>query len=86
MLPVKDLVKIEMPMNAEIISCKIQNGNICLWAIVETDTPYEERTFRIAGTGHPLELQYVTREDMTYIDTIVGFMGGLVFHIFEVKQ
>ncbi len=41
----------EMPLGAEILSVQYQDGNICMWAEVETTMPNIDRHFSIIGTG-----------------------------------
>lgn len=84
-LPLKDISIITMPVEAQIISCGTQNSSIVIWAIVESDNPEETRSFRICGTGHPLEIDNNYRENMVFIASVQDSMNGLVFHIFEIK-
>ena len=58
---VTDDVVIEMPAGAEVLAVQVQNGSPCVWAEVDTDAPMQKRTFRVAGTGHPLDLDRVWR-------------------------
>ncbi len=43
-----------MPENAQILSIQCQGNEPQIWALVDTDKPTEERTFRIFGTGYEL--------------------------------
>jgi len=67
---------IEMPANANILHVKEQNGNLCIWAEVDTHDTNGSRTFRIVGTGHD-----VPSCRAKYIGTC--FMGSFVWHIYE---
>lgn len=82
-LPIMDLASIRMPRGAVILSIHQQFESICLWALVdpmrEDDT--EERTFRIAGTGHDLTLKVYSG----FVGSVFLAGGSLVFHVFEVK-
>lgn len=55
---VDDLVCIELPKGAQIISAAEnvhdRYGSLFFWAIVDTEAPLEERRLAIRGTGHPL--------------------------------
>lgn len=71
-----DQISVQMPESAKILSAQIQNGEICLWALVFPENTTESRRFRISGTGHPIT------EKVEFIDTVQ--VDGLVFHVFEV--
>ena len=53
-LKVNDIVHIEMPKGAEILSVNTQNGTPCIWAKVDSKIETEKRSFAIFGTGEPL--------------------------------
>lgn len=77
-----DLVRIDMPESAQILSAQTQGPyeSLAIWALVDPNAPLIARTFRIAGTGHPIE------EAVTFIDTVQLQDGSLVFHVFEVMK
>lgn len=80
-LRITDIQKVEMPMNNTVLSAKEQNGNLCLWVLVDinqkTELNYEIEIF---GTGNPFEGGTgVMRE---FIDTVV-MSNGLVWHLFK---
>jgi len=68
---------INLPAGAKILAASHQADNIMLWALVDTDNQLEMRKFGIWGTGHNID----TAKNMRHIDTV--FIGGLVFHVFE---
>ena len=76
-----DLIQLEMPKDAQILSVQSQAGVACIWALVNPDEPTEYRYFEIFGTGHPMQ------SDMglgrRYIGTYQLLEGSLVFHLFE---
>lgn len=76
-----DVFTIDMPGDAEPLSVQIQHGEPQIWALVSTDALPMPRTFRIAGTGHPIG-ETVRRHVGTY--QMAG--GSLVFHVFEVER
>lgn len=67
-----------MPEGAQILSAQIQNGEVCLWALVDTEKPLKNKEIRIYGTGHPYEY---TDQDAKYIGTVQ--LKSFVWHIFE---
>jgi len=75
---------IEMPEGAQVLSVHEQQGDVCLYAEVDTSRPYENRLFLVAGTGWNID-----DSDMHYgrkfIGTVVcdGLWGQLVWHVFE---
>jgi hypothetical protein len=75
-----DLITIQLPVGADILTVHEQHGSICLWALVNTNATKIERTFRIAGTGHNL-----ANGNFKYIGTAFLEDGALVFHVFECK-
>lgn len=46
-----------MPKDAHALSTQIQNGRLCIWALVDTDNELVERRVRVFGTGNPVDLQ-----------------------------
>lgn len=74
------LREIEMPEGAEILTAQIQNGVLCLWAIVDTSKPETTRVIEIIGTGHEIQ-----KGERKYIGTVYPD-NGLVWHIFEAKK
>ena len=76
----KDIQEVVLPQGAQILCIKIQNDELCMWALVDPDQTYNEVVkIRCAGTGHEIT------EDVEYIDTVVLLDGELVFHFFKVK-
>lgn len=76
-----DYVELAMPRNAWILSVKLQKGIPRIWALVDTEQPLETRTFRIAGTGHPIE---EPTNKLQFVGTFLMVEENLVFHLFEV--
>jgi len=79
-IPVDDIVTVDMPRGAKILHVAEQRGVPHLWALVTQGEPLERRTFRFAGTGHPIE----DRHAETFVGTFTMQGGALVFHLFEV--
>lgn len=70
----------EMPAGAEVLSADMQDGKLCIWAIVDPSATKERRYFEVYGTG-------------TYMnpDSNLRFIGTVqeppfVWHVFELNQ
>ncbi|WP_020403778.1 DUF7352 domain-containing protein [Gracilimonas tropica] len=63
---------------AEILKIAYQNGELYLWAMVDSEADEEERNFCIVGTGNKLSSK---AKNGTYLETV--FQQGYVWHIFE---
>lgn len=76
----KVIQEVVLPLGAQILCIKMQNDELCMWALVDPDQTYNEVVkIRCAGTGHEIT------EDVEYIDTVMILDGELVFHFFKVK-
>lgn len=76
----KVIQEVVLPLGAQILCIKMQNDELCMWALVDPDQTYNEVVkIRCAGTGHEII------EDVEYIDTVMLLDGELVFHFFKVK-
>lgn len=76
------VARVEMPIESNVLSVGNQRGAVCLWAEVDTISPYtgkeplmETRTFHTIGTG------YTVPQGLKYIDTII--VEPFVWHIYE---
>jgi hypothetical protein len=76
-LLILDEQEVEMPMGAGLMTVQMQNGQPCLWALVDTENTLEKRKVLIRGTGHPAV------DVGRYISTFQMKGGELVFHAFE---
>lgn len=71
-----------MPKGSKILKVHEQDGKICLWALVDTETrKAEDRSFIVVGTGHTLP-----NEELEYVGSTHHDGGTFVCHVFEVKQ
>ena len=79
-LEIQDDQTIRIPIGAEILTAQLQDGNLCLWAVVDADSKAltEPRFIQIYGTGHSM---VGTSLDRKYIATIQ--IGWAVYHVFE---
>ena len=76
----KVIQEVVLPLGAQILCIKMQNDELCMWALVDPDQTYNEVVkIRCAGTGHEIT------EDVEYIDTVMLLDGELAFHFFKVK-
>jgi hypothetical protein len=79
-LEVTDEQQILLPEHARILSVQVQNGRLCLWALVNDGAlTNRRRTFRVVGTGHPVP----DNEYLAFLGTVQMHGGALVFHVFE---
>jgi hypothetical protein len=68
-----------MPEGAKILTAHEQNGDICVWAEVDSEQlKMEQREILVFGTGHS-----IPDEPRRYIGTAFLENGGLVFHVYE---
>lgn len=72
-----DVQQIEMPDRAIILSAKMQQGSVCLWAEVENTNKVTPRTIEIHGTGNMISM----KDNRAFIDTVQD--GQFVWHIYE---
>jgi hypothetical protein len=71
---------IQMPMDAEILTVQLQDGqmfNACIWAKVNPENELEKRQFVVIGTGHSFD-----DTNHKYIGTYQE--GFFVWHVFEI--
>ena len=80
LLQVEDYYTVTMPRTASIINVDFQHGQLYIWALcAEVEEKFEPRTFRIAGTGHPIDESFTS---LLPIGT--AKLESLVFHVFQV--
>lgn len=77
-----DTFTLELPKGAQVLSVQMQGATPCLWALVDTKAEAERRTFRLAGTGHPIDESL----ELRFVSTFQLYGGDLVFHVFEVVE
>lgn len=80
--PIKpdDYFEVSLPQGSQILTVDNQFENPNIWALVDPEKPMVTRTFRLAGTGHPIDH---TQGDLFYHGTIQLMGGALIFHLFE---
>lgn len=81
-LPVDDSVDVMMPAGARVLHLELQDGPMCLWALVDTEAPIVARTFHVIGTGNPAEhvteLPYIGSVQQPFVREVV-----FVWHVFD---
>ena len=78
--PIPDsTARIELPKGARIIAAQKQDGVPTIWFECDPKAEKEKRTFRIFGTGWPVQADWPLVHLGTYQD------GLLVWHIYEEK-
>lgn len=90
---VDDEITCQMPAGARLLTVQVQGaghgnavGTPCIWALVNSEAKKEKRTFRVYGTGHPIEESEIPCERLLYVGTFQSISGSLVFHLFEVLK
>lgn len=78
-LAIQDNQILTMPHDAQILSVANQNGNLCLWAMVDPEANPVKRCIEIIGTGNPINTDIGT--DREFIGTVV--INPFVWHVFE---
>lgn len=68
---------IEMPYGAKALSVWEQNGELCIWAMVNDSSPSNYH-IRVVGTGHPCD----DVATMQYVGTVLTRTQRLVWHVF----
>jgi hypothetical protein len=71
-----DVMCLDLPDGAEVLTAAMQNGDITLWILVDPNAELRKRPFYVVGTGNPFP-----PEAKTFIGTV--FDGPFVWHIFE---
>lgn len=80
-LPFGDVITIQMPKDAEVLSVGNQHEGVYLWAMVDPNAELIDYQFRMAGTGHPIVEGFIH----SFIGTVHLQNSQLIFHIFEMK-
>jgi len=82
-MPVTDDFALSLPTGAKILSVQEQHGSPQVWCLVDVGDGivYETRYFRLAGTGHPIN---IPEDWLHYVATWQSLAGTLIWHLFEV--
>lgn len=80
-LKLAEVVDVEMPRNARVLTAQAQGAHIWIWAIIETSPKEtENRRFAVLKTGQQIELN---TDVLTHVGSAQFDEGGLVYHVFE---
>lgn len=74
----ENIVEVKMPINAKIVHCDIQYGEVFVWAEVSTDAGMEDVSFKAVMTGENVG----SFLNMNHIGTL--FIECLVVHIYKI--
>lgn len=80
---ITDVQTCKLPAGAQILSVKMLNEQLFIWAIIDVNEAYKEyREIRILGTAHPIAPEELI--GYQFLDTIVDQRepGTLIWHIF----
>jgi hypothetical protein len=80
-LAVGTVTKLQMPLNAKVLTVQMQANLPRLWALVWPQIETEERSFAIYGSGWP-----IPADCGDYIATFQDFSGALVWHVFDASE
>jgi hypothetical protein len=77
-LIVADLQHVALPIWSRPLTVQVQQGALCLWALVNPAGPTRGLAVRMVGTGH----DFADALDWTYLATVQLHGGDLVYHVF----
>jgi len=78
-LGITDKQVLSLPRYPTFLKVAEQGGQLCLWALVDSEAELVPYTFRIYGTGHPIDVE---EYDLDHIDSVLCQGGALVWHVF----
>lgn len=84
-IPVDDDFTLALPRGAQILHVDDQLGIPHIWALVDPESSLENRTFRLAGTGHPIKVDLEQPCYILHLGTFKMEGGLLIFHLFETQ-
>lgn len=77
-LALKDKQRVVMHEGATVFHVDVQNEQLTIWAMVDTNQPMEDRHFYIVGTGHPMP-----NGPVKHVGTALMQHDRFVWHVFE---
>lgn len=80
-LIIADEQKIKIPQSAHILDVQNQKEKVYIWCLVNIENELVDYTFRIIGTGNPIEDDFSGK----YIGTFQLFDGDIIFHLFQIS-
>lgn len=72
-----------MHIGAEVVSARMFNGELCIYALVDTNAGMEQKDFQVIAAGQEVD----EIENLRFIDTVTLETedGYYVMHVFEVQ-
>lgn len=84
-LKLTDEQTITIPEKSLFLSCKEQDGKLCLWYLCQLESQITDVKIRIIGTGNEIDDDFFDINDVFYLDTVI-MKNGFVWHIFIVGE
>ena len=81
-LELTDEQVIHVPRSPQFLSCQIQNGKPCIWALVDPELRSKAISVYVVGTGNPVPEGVA---DADFMGTVQMAGGSLVWHVFVEK-
>lgn len=78
-IPAEDTFTMGLPAGSQVLTIQMQHGKPYIWVLLNDQDEWEERRFRLAGTGHIID-----EENLDYVGTFQMHGGNLGFHLFEI--
>lgn len=78
-----DLVELDMPTDADILTLQLQGRTPTLWAVVDDKAEFVTRHFVIVGTGHEIPEEVGDATD-SYVGT--WQFEVFVWHLFDLGE
>jgi hypothetical protein len=79
-LSITDDQKVLVPYDSTVLTCQMQNNQLCMWCLVNPSRNLGKLKIKIIGTGNPISDDLVNYE---YVSTVQEEDRGLVLHIFK---
>ena len=83
-LELTDRQDIVMPIGSKILCVQAQRGTLCLWVLVNTNSPTNRRVIAVHGTGFPIADNEF--EIGRYIGSVQMHNGDLVWHVVDLGE
>lgn len=95
-LLITDRQSLRMPGGAQVLTVQFQREKLCLWALVDVNSPSEMRTFEVIGTGNEIHPESdgevrnyicsVQEERVGPGSVLASVRVNFVWHIFELLE
>lgn len=84
-VPMQDEFTLSMPRRSRVLCVRVQDSAPFVWALVDTERPYQERRFALCGTGHPAPESTGSHPPWRYVGTF-QLDNGFVGHLFTEEE